>query len=197
VQELAADPRGAPAVLDGHPTNELANFGREGRAAGTTAPPGEKGPVEAEARAMPADHGVGLDDGERALPPGPEPAKYDPEDPIRGSDQGSLPGGEGGELLAERQVLEDEILRQRPDSSTVTSRTNYGERQPDQRESHEWLDYARRAAAFAFGAAGDRQLERTRLKHDRWRQHESLPPSQVDLRTVGTPPDHAPEGPDI
>lgn len=58
---------------------------------------------------MPADDGLGMDDDEHLLPPRPEPAKCDPEDPIRRSDRGPLAGGEGGELLAERQVLEDEV----------------------------------------------------------------------------------------
>ena len=58
---------------------------------------------------MPAHDRVGPDDGESLGPTVPTPTQQDPEDPIRGPDVGVPPPGQGGEPLAEGQVLEDEI----------------------------------------------------------------------------------------
>jgi hypothetical protein len=49
------------------------------------------------------------DDGEGLGPTAPETAQQDPEDPIGGPDVWVPPPGQGGELLAEGQVLEHEI----------------------------------------------------------------------------------------
>ena len=60
-------------------------------------------------RARQADDRFRPDDGEGLGPTAPETAQQDPEDPVRGPDVGVPPPGQGDELLAEGQVLEDEI----------------------------------------------------------------------------------------
>jgi hypothetical protein len=58
---------------------------------------------------MPAHDGVRPGDGEGFGPAAPRTAQQSPEDPIDGPDVAVPPPGQGGELLAEGQVLEDEI----------------------------------------------------------------------------------------
>jgi hypothetical protein len=79
------------------------------QAAGAPSAAGQPVPVDAEPGAMPAHDRVGPDDGEGLGPTVPTPTQQDPEDPIRGPDVGVPPPGQGGELLAEGQGLEDEI----------------------------------------------------------------------------------------
>jgi hypothetical protein len=49
------------------------------------------------------------DDGEGFGPAAPRPVQQDPEDPVRGPDVGVPPPGQGGELLAEGQVLDHQM----------------------------------------------------------------------------------------
>ena len=59
---------------------------------------------------MPANHGVGLHDDEDICPPRPEPAKEDPEEPVRGRQPGPRPPlREDGDLLTEGEVLDGEV----------------------------------------------------------------------------------------
>ena len=58
---------------------------------------------------MPAHDGVRPDDGEGLGPAAPMPAQQDPEDPVRGPDVRMSPTGQGGELLAEGQVLDHQV----------------------------------------------------------------------------------------
>jgi hypothetical protein len=66
-------------------------------------------------------------------------------------------------------------------------------RPPEKQGSHEWRDYAQRTVAFAFGHAGDQQLEKTRRYHEQWRRMEMQQPHQkattapVASRTLETP----------
>ena len=67
---------------------------------------------------MPADDGGGLDDLEHLGPAGPDTAQEDPEEPV---DAGQLRAGalllEGGDLLAEGQVFEDQICARSDDGA--------------------------------------------------------------------------------
>ena len=58
---------------------------------------------------MPTDDRGRLNDRKRAGPPGPETAKEDPEAAIAGSDNEAPPGDEGCKLLAQGEVLKDEV----------------------------------------------------------------------------------------
>ena len=70
----------------------------------------ESSRVEAEALAVPADHGLGLDDDQDFPPARPELVECDPEGAIQGGELGSgAPLGVGRELLAKGQ-LDDCLL---------------------------------------------------------------------------------------
>ena len=70
---------------------------------------------------MPANDGVGPDDDQDILPPRPQPSEGDPEDTIgRPHSRSWSFGGENGELLAEREVLEQEIGSRRQERSEPT-----------------------------------------------------------------------------
>ena len=70
----------------------------------------ESSPVEAETLAVPADHGLGLDEDQYFLPARPEPVERDPEGAVKGCEprRGSALGV-GGELLAKGK-LDDCLL---------------------------------------------------------------------------------------
>ena len=88
--------------------DKLSHFSRDSRPSGPAS--GKGSPVEAEALAVPADHGLGLDDDQNSLPARPEPVECDPEGAIKGCEP--RPGsrlGVGGELLAKGQ-LDDRLL---------------------------------------------------------------------------------------
>jgi hypothetical protein len=70
-------------------------------------------------------------------------------------------------------------------------------RPASERQSHEWHEYARRTVAFAFSTAGDREVERSRPDHDRWRQVETLSAPFVSVPAVRAPSVSTLEGPDI
>jgi len=108
-EQFSVDAGRAPGILRGHPPDESADLAREGRPAGARAPPGQPVPVDAEAGAVPAHDRIRLDDGEGLGPTAPEAAQQDPEDPIGGPDVGMSSTGEGGQLLAEGQILDHEV----------------------------------------------------------------------------------------
>jgi hypothetical protein len=84
------------------------DFGGDGRPA-HCGPAGELGPVVAEASPLPAQHGVGSDDHEGFLPPGPQPGQPSPEETIARPQLRPLRRPlEHGELVAQGQVLEGE-----------------------------------------------------------------------------------------
>ena len=109
-QQFAMDPRGTPGrVLSSHLANEVAQLAVD---AGPARAPWARSPSpeQAEAQSMPANHGVGLHDDEDICPPRPEPAKEDPEEPVRGRQPGPRPPlREDGDLLTEGEVLEGEV----------------------------------------------------------------------------------------
>jgi hypothetical protein len=82
--------------------------GRGGRAGGLAAP-GQPVPVAPEAGAVPAHDRIRLDDGEALGPTTPESAQQDPEEPVGGPKDRASSTGQGGKLLAEGQVLDDEV----------------------------------------------------------------------------------------
>ena len=70
------NPRSTPRwVLGHHSEYQIADFLCELIPASSFSRSGDQAPVQAEARAMPADHGLGSDDDESLLPSGPEPAR--------------------------------------------------------------------------------------------------------------------------
>ena len=110
LQQLAMDPRGTPGrVFASHPADEVAQLAVDARPARAprARPPS---PEQAEALAMPANHGVGLHDNEDICPPRPEPAKRDPEESVRDRQPGPRPPlREDGDLLTEGEVLEGDV----------------------------------------------------------------------------------------
>ena len=79
------------------------------RTSGATGPvpPALPGPDEPGAGALPADDGLGLDDGDDLCPAVPEAGEQDPEDSVGRSQAGTRRGPlEDGQLMAQREVLE-------------------------------------------------------------------------------------------
>jgi hypothetical protein len=80
--QLAMDLGGAPLrIVFRQAPDQDTNLCGDLRAA--SAGPGAPTPVEAESGAMPADHGLGLDDNKDLGPTGPATAEGRPEDPIQ------------------------------------------------------------------------------------------------------------------
>ena len=102
LEELAVDTRGAPeGIRGGHLPDQGGDLGVEGRAT-SGGPAGERGPVLAEAAALPAQDGVGRDDDQRPPPASLDSGQADPEQAVGRA-----------ELRAGRQSLvDDELLAQ-------------------------------------------------------------------------------------
>jgi hypothetical protein len=108
-QQLPVDAGRAPGVLHKPPPDESADFAREGRAAGALAAPGQPVPVDAEAGPVPTHDRAWPNCGKGLGPTAPEAAQQDPEEPIGGPDVGVSSTGQGGELLAQGQILDDDV----------------------------------------------------------------------------------------
>ena len=108
LRELALDLPRPPAILECKAADQLSHFLRYARLCGPAS--GKSSPVETEALAMPADHGLGLDNDQDFLPARPEPVEHDPEGAIKGCEprSGSRLGVDR-ELLAKGQ-LDDRVL---------------------------------------------------------------------------------------
>lgn len=95
-------------VVGGDAADELDALARDPRPARLAA--GAPAPVELVASAVPAQHGVGLDDEQRGSPPGPVPAEPDPEGPVAAAQLRALHLAlQDRELLAERDDLAEEV----------------------------------------------------------------------------------------
>lgn len=93
--------------------DKLSYFPRDARSSGPA--PKEESPVQAEALAVPADHGLGLDDDQDLLPVRSELVACDPEGTIkRGEPRRGPRLGVGGELLAKGK-LDDGLLLASPE----------------------------------------------------------------------------------
>jgi hypothetical protein len=72
-----------------------------------------RGPVELEALAMPADHGLGLHDDQSVVPVWPQAAEGDPECAVRLGQPGAFGLAlHNGQLLSQGEVLERELRLQ-------------------------------------------------------------------------------------
>ena len=109
-EKLAMNPRSIPSwVLGHHSEYQIADFLCELIPASSFSRSGDQAPVQAEARAMPADHGLGSDDDESLLQSGPEPAREHPKDFVQRAELGfGMLVLQYRELLAERQVLQEQ-----------------------------------------------------------------------------------------
>jgi hypothetical protein len=77
--QFPVNPRRTPEGVGlGHPSDERADLRGDGRAAGSV-PTALPGPDEPEAGPLPADDGVGLDDGESLRPAVPQVGQQDPD----------------------------------------------------------------------------------------------------------------------
>jgi len=90
----------------GHPMDECAHLRRDSWAAGSV-PPALPGPEQPEAGAVPANDGLGLDDGDGLPPAAPQAGQPDPQQPIGGSQAWTRSGAlEDGQLVPQGEVLE-------------------------------------------------------------------------------------------
>jgi hypothetical protein len=105
--QLGLDPRRAPAgVLGRHLPDERDRVGLERRPTALARTPS---PEEPEGGAVPANDCLGLDDYEELAPAGPNANEESPDDAVSSPKPWSRRGPvQDGELLAEREVLEDE-----------------------------------------------------------------------------------------
>jgi hypothetical protein len=108
-KQLAVDARRSPCrVLGGDSTDERSDL-RIDRwtSASVSALPG---PVELEALAMPANHGLGLHEDQGVLPVWPQTAERDPECAVRFRKLGAFGlTSQNGELLSQRKVFESKL----------------------------------------------------------------------------------------
>jgi hypothetical protein len=105
--KLSVNPRCPPqGVGRGHSADERADLVGDRWAAGSV-PTALPGPDEPEAGPLPADDGVGLDDGEGLRPAVPQVGEEDPEQAV-GRAQAWTPRGalQDCQLMAQREVLE-------------------------------------------------------------------------------------------
>ena len=107
LEQFAVNPRRSPQGVGlSHPADERANLRGGHRAAGPV-PPALPGPDEPEAGALPADDGLGLDDGDDLRPAVPEAGEQDPEHPVGGAQAWTRRGAlEDSQLVPQREVLE-------------------------------------------------------------------------------------------
>src|ERR1035437_2949172 len=104
--KFAVDPRGAPLwVLLCQASDQNTNLLTDLRSAGAW--PGSPTPIAPEAGAVPADHGLGLDDEQDVGPAGPAAAEGGPEESVQAIQNGPRPFPfQHGDLLAEGEDLE-------------------------------------------------------------------------------------------
>ena len=78
------------------------------QAGGQPFPPAFPAPHQLEPGPLPADHGLGFDQGEGVSPGAPYSAQEDPEQPVGGSQAWPRRGAlEDGQLVPQREILED------------------------------------------------------------------------------------------
>ena len=110
LEQLAPDPLAPPPwVLLRYAGDQLLNLGAQpGTAEPAAGPPA---PEYLPCVALPADHSVGPDQDQMVTPVATEGVDHDPEQFVRGAQPGAPSGGPGqdGELLAEKQVLGDQV----------------------------------------------------------------------------------------
>lgn len=107
--EFRANARGAPGrVLAGHATDPGNDDTVDTRpTAAATRPPA---PEQFEPAAMPADHGLGFDDRQGRGPLGPRLDQPGPEQAVaHGQPRPCVEPAQGGELLAQGKVLQDQV----------------------------------------------------------------------------------------
>jgi hypothetical protein len=98
-------------ILHHHPKNQLTNLAGNSHSAAWPGDSGEEGPIKAKSRTMPTDHGLRTDDEEGLLPGRPKAAREHPEESVERTEfRSGVPALQNRELLAERQVLQEEDL---------------------------------------------------------------------------------------
>ena len=120
-EKLAMDPRRAPRrVFRRHTPDQATDFSFR-RGASDEPATRLPGPELPKALSVPPHDGVGLDDDQVLLPPWPEAAKRDPEEPIRQTHPRSRSLGlADGELLAKGEVLDQKVRSRRSKTSEPT-----------------------------------------------------------------------------
>ena len=105
--EFPVHPRRTPeGVGVSHRADERSDLRGDGRAAGTSSP-ALPGPIQLEARPLPADDGGGLDDGDGIGPAAPQAGQQDPEQPVGGSQAWTRRGAlEDGQLVPQCEIFE-------------------------------------------------------------------------------------------
>ncbi len=103
LRQLGLDLPGTPAVLGGHANDESLGLLRDGWPSGARGR--DRAPVGSEAALVPADHCLGLNDDQDALPAGPESRESDPEGSINRRDpRPRMAASVDRELLAQGEL---------------------------------------------------------------------------------------------
>jgi hypothetical protein len=113
LERLTPDPFRAPrSVLARHSPDEVLDLGAEPWPAASRA--GRPAPEQTPALPMPAHHGVGRDDPQVLTPAGTPPPRQDPEQLVPSAKSrtwsSSSRAGQGGDSMAQEQILEREVL---------------------------------------------------------------------------------------
>ena len=159
--KLSVNPGGSPIrVLLGQATDQNPNLlGDLGAAA---ASPGSPAPIETKAGAVPADHGLGLDDDQDVGPAGPKVAEGGPEESVQGVQYWPRPlAFEHGELLTEGEDFEGGI------APTAKEGRDAGNEREDG-FGHELTFVTWRNVASSGGRSRDRKYYQTDEFKGRW-----------------------------
>src|SRR5215831_328922 len=104
LEQLTVDARSAPQwILPTHPADQIPNLAGNHRPS-DLAPANLPGPEQAKSLAMPGDHRLRLDDGQRRAPLSPDPGENNPQQPVCWGQLWSLLGGalQNTNLMAQR-----------------------------------------------------------------------------------------------
>ena len=126
------NPRRAPQGVGlSHAADERADLRSDRRAAGPV-PPALPGPDEPEAGALPADDGLGLDDGDDLCPAVPEAGEQDPEHSVGRAQAWAWRGAlEHAQLMAQGEVLEHQgAMRSDPAEEAGEDEDEHGRHHP-------------------------------------------------------------------
>ena len=116
--EFAMNPWRAPGwIVRNHAEDEFAEFNADALPAGANWMSREPGPIRLETGPVPLHNGLRLNENQCLPPAGPEAPQYHPEKSLRnGKSRMRMPPLQDSKLLAESEILQQEIAARRKES---------------------------------------------------------------------------------